>query len=284
MGFFKRLSFGWRLAMTSLGVVARDKTLMLFPVLSGVASGLLILAFVLGIGPEQLATLAQVAERSASGDPNAQIPPVYYLLAFAAYFALFFITVYFNVALLGAARLSIEGRDTSLGDGLSVANQHLGKIIGWSLLSASIGLLLNILENNEKIGRFVAAILGTAWTVISYFAVPVMIFENAAPTAAIGRSARLMKATWGENVGAQFGIGLAMFGALILSVLLGGLGMFLLPQASIVLLPVMLISIPLILLLGTAAKSVLAVGLYEFATHDGDAGVFKADEMRAAFG
>ncbi len=283
MGFFKRLGFGWRLAMTSLGVVARDKTLMLFPVLSGIASVLLVLAFILGIGPEQLATLGQMVERSASGDPHAQIPPIYYLLAFAAYFALFFITVYFNVALLGAARLSIAGQDTSLGDGLRVANQHLGKIAAWSLLSASIGLLLNLLENNEKLGRFVAAILGTAWTVISYFAVPVMIFENTPPTRAIGRSASLMKATWGENVGAQFGIGLAMFAGLVLIVLLGGVGMALLPQASVVLLPLMLISCPLIILLGTAAKSVLAVGLYEYATHDGDVGAFRAEEMRAAF-
>ncbi len=283
MGFFKRLSFGWRLAMSSLSVVWRDKTLMLFPVASGLASALLILAFVLGIGPEQLAELAQLVESSASGEPGAQIPAIYYLLAFAAYFVLFFITVYFNVALLGAARLSLAGKDTSLGDGLRVANQHLGKIAGWSLLSASIGLLLNMLESNEKIGRIVSSVLGTAWTIISYFAVPVMIFENTAPTRAIGRSARLMKATWGENVGAQFGIGLAMFAGLVLVVLLGGLGMVLLPQAGVVLLPVMLVACPLIILLGTAAKSVLAVGLYEFATHDGDAGVFRAEELRAAF-
>ena len=50
MGFFDRLAFGWRLGTTSLGVVARDKTLMLFPVFSGIACALLIAAFVLGRG------------------------------------------------------------------------------------------------------------------------------------------------------------------------------------------------------------------------------------------
>ncbi len=283
MNFFRRLGFGWRLAMTSLAVVGRDKTLILFPFFSGIASVILISAFILGIGPEQLALLFDAMERSASGDPAAQIPPQFYLLALLAYFCLYFITVYFNVGLLGAARLSLGGKDTTLADGLAVANQHLGRILGWALISASIGLLLNMLENNEKIGRIVAAVLGTTWTIISYFAVPVMIFEHTSPTAAIGRSAKLMKASWGENVGAQFGIGLVMFAMMAGLGLLLAVCIYLLPQAAVIFLPVMLITLPLIVLLGTAAKSVLTVGLYDYATQTQETGGFKAEELRAAF-
>ena len=58
MGFFDRLAFGWRLGTTSLGVVARDKTLMLFPILSGVTGLALVAAFVFGIGPENLKAAA----------------------------------------------------------------------------------------------------------------------------------------------------------------------------------------------------------------------------------
>jgi len=281
MGFFQRLGFGWRLGMTSLGVVARDKTLMLFPVLSGLASLLLIAAFVLGIGPERLSALAETAG-SANGEPQ-QVPPVFYLIAFAGYFSLYFITVYFNVALLGAARQSLAGKDTSLGDGLVIANANLGKILGWTLLSASIGILLNMLESNEKIGRFVAAILGTGWTIISYFAVPVMIFEDQSPPAAIGRSARLMKATWGQNVGAQFGIGIAVMAMLAACVVPVLILLAVLPELGALLLPLLLLAIPLVLLLGSAAKSVLAVGLYDYATQDSSASVFKNEELRAAF-
>src|SRR5689334_724352 len=82
MGFFERLGFGWRLGMTSLGVVARDKTLMLFPILSGITSLLLVAAFVLGIGPENLAAQADQTRVAQ------EIPPVYYLYAFAIYFGL----------------------------------------------------------------------------------------------------------------------------------------------------------------------------------------------------
>jgi hypothetical protein len=278
MGFFDRLAFGWRLGTTSLGVVIRDKTLMLFPVLSGIAGLALIAAFVFGIGPEQF------EEGARQADATGQVPPLFIAAAFAGYFALSFIAVYFNVALIAAAQQSVGGKDTTVGDGLAVANQHLGKIAGWALLSATVGLLLSTLENNGKAGHFVRAILGAAWSVITYFIVPVMIFENQAPTAAIGRSVDLMKKSWGENAGAQVGIGLVIALALVaLAVVCAG-GMVLLPQSAVVLLPILLIGIPVIILLGMAAKAVLAVGLYEFATKQGGGGgAFKPEELRAAF-
>lgn len=277
MGFLDRLAFGWRLGTTSLGVVARDKTLMMFPVLSGIASLLLVAAFVFGIGPENLSAQAQQAQ-----GPE-QVPPVYYVLAFAGYFGLSFIAVYFNVALLGAAQQSIAGKDTGIGDGLRIANQHVGKIAAWALLSGTVGLLLNALENNGRVGQIVRSILGAAWAVITYFVVPVMIFENQAPTAAIGRSVDLMKKTWGENAGAQVGIGLVVFLLILLAIAVGLAGLFLLPQAALVLVPLAAIAIPVVILLGMAAKAVLAVGLYEFATGLGSKGVFKPEELKAAF-
>lgn len=282
MGFFARLGFGWRLGMTSLGVVTRDKTLMLFPVVSGIASILLVLAFVFGVGPENIAALGE-QRHAAHGGGSGELPAIYYLIAFVLYMGLSFITVYFNVALLGAAQLSMGGKDTTLGDGLAIANQHLGKIFGWALITGTVGLLLSMLESNEKVGRIIRSIVGTAWAVITYFVVPVMIFENQSPPAAVGRSVSLMKSTWGENAGAQVGIGLVTLALLVGTVLVLVLGMVVIPKAAVVLVPLLIITVPLIILLGTAAKAVLAVGLYEFATKKGSGEVFKPDEMRAAF-
>lgn len=276
MGFFDRLAFGWRLGMTSLGVVTRDKTLMLFPVLSGLCGLLLVAAFVFGIGPEDLRTGAQQAQAG-------EVPPALVAAAFAAYFALSCIAVYFNVALIGAAQQSLAGKDTTLGDGLRVANQHLPRIVGWALLSGTVGLLLNMLENNGRMGRIVRSILGAAWAVITYFVVPVMIFENQSPTGAIGRSASLMKQTWGENAGAQVGIGLLTFVAILGLVAICIAGSVLVPQASVVLVPLLVLGIPAVVLLAMAAKAVLAVGLYNFATHHGGTGAFKPEELRSAF-
>lgn len=278
MGFFDRLAFGWRLGTTSLGVVTRDKTLMLFPILSGISAMLLVAAFVFGIGPENLSAQAREMEQTGGG-----IPPMGYVVAFAGYFALSFIAVYFNVALIAAAQQSVAGKDTTVGDGLAVANQHLGKIAGWALLSGTVGLLLNALENNGKVGQIVRSILGAAWAVITYFVVPVMIFENQAPTSAIGRSVDLMKKSWGENAGAQVGIGLVVALLIIVAVVIGVAGIVALPQSAAVLAPLMVVSIFAIILLGMAAKAVLAVGLYEFASGKGGGGVFKPEELKAAF-
>jgi hypothetical protein len=277
MGFFERLGFGWRMGMTSLGVVTRDKTLMLFPILSGICGLLLVAACVFGIGPENLKAAGQAQQ--ASGE----IPPIYYAYAFAGYFGLSFIAVYFNVALIAAAQQSLAGKDTTLGDGLGVANRHLGKIAAWALLSGTVGLLLNALENNGKIGQVVRSILGAAWAVITYFVVPVMIFEQQGPTAAIGRSASLMKATWGENAGAQVGIGLVTVLLIVGIVIAGIVGAVLIPQAALVLVPLLVVAVPFIILLSLAAKAVLAVGLYQFATGQGGGTAFKPEELRAAF-
>jgi hypothetical protein len=282
MGFFDRLAFGWRLGTTSLGVVARDKTLMLFPVLSGIAGLLLVAVFVMGIGPEQLAALGkQLGDQQ--GRVQDEIPPLYVFLAFSLYFGLSFIAVYFNVALVGAAQQSIAGKDTVLGDGLRVANQHLGKIFVWAVLSGTVGLLLSWLESNKKIGGIVRSIVGAAWTVITYFVVPVMIFENQSPTGAVGRSVALMKQTWGENAGAQFGIGVVSFVLLLgLGVVCVG-GAMLVPQLAIVLVPLLVLSVPVIVLVSMAAKAVLTVGLYEFATNTGSKGAFDPEQLKAAF-
>jgi len=277
MGFFDRLAFGWRLGMTSLGVVARDKTLMLFPVLSGVAGLALVGAFVFGIGPENFQAHAHRAQGTA------EVPPVFIAAAFAGYVLLSFVAVYFNVALLGAAQLSIAGKDTTVGDGLRVANQHLGNIFGWALLSGTVGLLLNMIENSGRLGHIVRSLLGAAWAVITYFVVPVMIFENRSPTAAIGRSVELMKKSWGENVGAQVGIGLLVALACILIAVAGFTLSFVVLPSAAVLVPLTVIAIALVALLGMTAKAVLAVGLYQYATGTGGTGVFKPEDLRAAF-
>jgi len=187
------------------------------------------------------------------------------------------------VALIGAAQQSINGKDTVLGDGFGVANQHLGKIFAWALLSGTVGLLLSMLESNEKIGRVVRSILGTAWAVITYFVVPVMIFENQAPPAAISRSIALMKQTWGENAGAQFGIGLITTVAIPLIAVACFAVAALVHAAAAAMLVIFVLAVPFVILAAMAAKAVLAVGLYEFATNKNGKGVFDSNELRAAF-
>ncbi len=68
-------------------------------------------------------------------------------------------------------------------------------------MAATIGMILRALEERMGlIGRLVMRIIGIAWAVACYFVVPVLAFEDLTPIAAIKRSSRLFRDTWGEKV------------------------------------------------------------------------------------
>ena len=79
-------------------------------------------------------------------------------------------------------------------------------------LAPTVGILLKMVESlHEKIGAIISGLLGTAWTVITYFVVPVLVVERVGPFAAIGRSLAILRKTWGEAVVGHFGIGFFTF-------------------------------------------------------------------------
>ena len=47
--------------------------------------------------------------------------------------------------------------------------KRLPQIVGWSLVSAVVGVILKAIENsNKKAGRLVSALFGAAWTAVTY--------------------------------------------------------------------------------------------------------------------
>ena len=278
MGIFERMGQGFSIGKRSLEVVWNDKSLMLFPVLSGVASIATLAAFYFGIGPQRLESLIGSGERGGSPSPEA------YALALGLYFGLFFITIFFNVALIGAASLSLDGKDTTLGDGINEAVRHLGSILAWSLISGTVGLLLSLIENDRRGGRFIRSILGTAWTVITYFVLPVLIFENRNAFEAIGRSGQIMKQSWGEAAGARFSLGGLFFLAVLVAVLIAVGGMAINRQLAIPMLILAGCFLVFSAILFQTAKSVLTVALYRYAAGREAPKGFDRTLLESAFG
>src|SRR6266487_5184828 len=82
----------------------------------------------------------------------------------------------------------------------------------WALVSATVGLVLRIIENrSEKVGRFVAGLLGMAWTLVSFLVIPILVVENKGPLVALKESTQLLKKTWGEQLVGNFSFGLLFF-------------------------------------------------------------------------
>ena len=60
-------------------------------------------------------------------------------------------------------------------------------------------------------GQFVAGLLGMAWSITTYFVIPVLVVEKKNPFEAMKRSVGILRKTWGESLVANFGIGLIVF-------------------------------------------------------------------------
>ena len=128
---------------------------------------------------------------------------------FLFYLANYFIVVFFNVALVSAASSRLAGGHATINDGLEVAWQRKGKIFQWALLSATVGMLLRMIQERASwLGRLVGGLMGMAFTLASYFVVPVLAAENVGPAEALQRSAELFRNTWGEKVVGRFSFGL----------------------------------------------------------------------------
>ena len=135
-----------------------------------------------------------------------------YAILFLFYLTSYFVIVFFNVGLVYCAHIRIKGGDPTFRDGLNAAFANIGKIFMWALISATVGMILNILSRRAGvIGRIVISLIGMAWTLLTFFVVPAMIIEKRSVKDSISKSGALFKKTWGENVVGQFQIGLIFF-------------------------------------------------------------------------
>lgn len=204
---FERFSRGWELTKQSFKVLQADKELLLFPLVSGIACLAILASFVLPVATNE--SLRDQFEQMVD-----EKSPLLWVLLFAFYFINYFIVIFFNSALVACAIVRFRGGNPGIGTGLSAAGSRLPQIFGWALVSATVGMLLNALERNKRgrgVADIVTSLIGTAWTVMTYFVVPVLVVEKLGPFAAIKRSVSVVKQTWGEALASNFGIGAIVF-------------------------------------------------------------------------
>ncbi|HVY18496.1 MAG TPA: DUF6159 family protein [Bauldia sp.] len=195
-GFFRGVS----LIRASFSVLMSDKELLVLPLISAVASLIVGAGFVWPlIGNPTFMALGE--------QENPMLPAWFYAWLFVFYFVQYFVVIFFNTALVGAAIARLSGGDPTVSSALGLAVVRIGPIIGYALISATVGVALRwIGEKLGFIGRIIEGTLGLAWTVATFLVVPVLAAEGIGPIKAIERSGALLSETWGENIIGNAGI------------------------------------------------------------------------------
>src|SRR4051812_1507547 len=201
----ERFGRSWDLTLQCLAVLREDKSVLLFPLFSGLALVLIAGSFAVPLFP-----LAKAALPKSGGSPDHVL---LYTLVFLFYFVQFSVMTFFNTALVEVALRRFDGQPATVRDGLRRAWSRLPVILVYSAMAATVGTVLRIIEERVGlIGRIVIAMIGFVWAVATALVVPVLAAEDVGPYEAITRSVELIRKSWGEDIIGNAGIGL-VFGA-----------------------------------------------------------------------
>src|ERR1700676_5208466 len=144
---FERISRGWRLGMMAFGVLRTDKKLLVFPLLSGLCCLVVLASFATPLVMSQ-------RFRDLVNQGQDMDNPTWYAVLFAFYFVNYFVIVFFNAALVTCALMSINGEEPTIGAGFDAACKRLPQILGWALVSATVGVILKVIEDRSaKVGQ-----------------------------------------------------------------------------------------------------------------------------------
>jgi len=273
-----RIRNSWELVKASWRVLLADKELVLFPIISFFASMIVVATFFLPM------LFAGVFDAIFAG--GAQVLGL--VVGFAFYIFLYFVTFFFNSALVGAAMIRLEGGDPTVSDGLRIAGQHVGSIFGYAVIAATVGMILRAISERAGIlGQIVIGIIGFAWNIATFLVVPILVVEGVGPVDGVKRSAELLKKTWGEQLAGNFSIGL-IFGLLIFGVILAGGALTVVTAVAgftwlaITLALLVLVTLIVLGLISSSLNGIFTAAVYQFAT-TGESKYFDPEMVKSTF-
>lgn len=245
LGFFDRITRGFRLMKVSWQVLKLDPELMAFPIIAGV------LSLVLG-----LLIATQVAGTAQSNDlERTMTTPVLWLF----YFSLYLVGCCCQASVVAAALMRFSGRDPSLADGARVAFRKIVPLAVWAAISSTVALVLRAIEERS---RLAANLVNIAWSAVTFFVIPVIIVEDLGAGKAVSRSNRLFRERWGETLTGTFGMGVAfallMFGTLVLGATIATVSLW----AGIIFVGVTMIALVVV---GSTLSAIFNAALYQYA-------------------
>jgi len=266
-----RIKRGWNLSKKSWGLLNEHRELIRFPLYGGIATALLAIVF-LGPGFYLL-----------DKDVIAGAIPVIVI----GIYVLSVVGFYFSVGLAACADMIFRGEQATVSDGLAVSRTRFSQICGWAAVSTAISVFMGVLENQGGLGGQIAArLVGAAWSLVTFVAVPVIAIEGTGPFQTLKRSASIFKQRWGQQITGNIAIGGAVFllGVLPAAILVVA-GIAIWSSASFVgalLVVIGALGFAIAMLISGALRGIFGVALYRYAVDGQAVGGFTPEDLESA--
>ena len=269
-----RIANGWRIATASWRVLSHDRELIAIPVIAALAAAL---AFAAVAGPGVLLL---------GGSDAAQASDVaLWLVLVAATVLATWVFAIGSAAVVAGAAERMGGGEPTLGSSFAAARARAGRLLGWAVLATVVSIVLDLIEERLGfLGGIVSWIAGTAFGVVSFLALPVIVFEDVGAIEGLKRSARLLRGTWGEQLTFNFGLGLlgivAVLPAIALAAGLLATGLVALQVVGVVVAAAWIV---VVMAVTSALSAVFKAALYRWAVGQPVDPAFDAEELTGAF-
>ncbi|GLQ51663.1 DUF6159 family protein [Dyella flava] len=274
----------WMLLKASAEVLRSDKSLLMFPLMSGMATLLVAATFLTPVGIEVLDD-----QRIRAYGVAHHVSPLHYAFLFLFYLAQYTVIIFFNTALASVATARLRGEQASVSDGLAVARSRFGTILGYAVIAATVGMVLRSLQERFGwLGRIIVGLIGLGWTVATFLVVPVLANEEVGPMEAVQRSVELLRRTWGENLVGNAGISVA-FGFITVAAVMVAVLLVMAAAAAhslpllVVTLAIVVVGMALLGMIQSSLQGVYAVALYRYVDEGEAGGGFDQTMLEQAF-
>jgi hypothetical protein len=265
-----RIATGWNLSKKSFALVEHDRRL-LFSIIATILAAMLI------FGPV-------IAWHESD---HGNVPWIVGVVVAAL--ALNIISTFFGVAFISVARRSLDGESWTAADGWRCARARLVPIVLWAIVATFVGLLLHALERvrgGVVVNVVVRWLVGAAWSLATFFVVPVLALEGGNPFQAAKRSIQVIRKRWGEGVVGSTAIGgifVIVFFAAAIPLFIGFATLSSTPWLGI---PLILIGVAIVavgIVVNSAVSQLFRFVLYEYAERDRALGPFTPSDLDSAF-
>lgn len=281
-----RWQTGGQITAKTWNLIRENRQLMRFATMATIVGALVAAAFLIPAAVV-LATVEGLVGYVIAG-----------VLAFFGTWLATFLALRYIAGLVWVADKLLQGQPASYEQGMAASAEHTSSLGLWALITVAVGWLLNAVQGAGDdnvvvtVLRFVlASLLAAAWSLITFFVLPVMILERATVFPAMKRSVALIRGRWGEAVVGTFRIGVRILLLFVLPGILAivagvGLAAGIGGAAGITAGVLCFLIGAGLILVGSvrqmAARQVFGVALYQYAANGLVVGPFAEEELAGA--